>query len=51
MTKRRVLAMHAAGMPHEAIAEKISYLAGNNAKQASKLVHGIKIEDQKNRKK
>ncbi len=51
MTKRRVMAMHAAGMPHDAIAEKIQYLAGNNPKQASRLVHGIKLEDAKNKRK
>ena len=48
-TKRRVLAMHAAGVPHDAIAQKIAYAAGGKA-QASRLVQAIKSEaDKKSR--
>ncbi len=45
-TKRRVMAMHAAGVPHEAIAQKIQYMAGSKT-QASRLVQGIKNEASK----
>jgi hypothetical protein len=48
-TKRRVLALHAAGVPHHEIAKKISYLTGKDARQAEKLVEGIKKEDKINR--
>lgn len=51
LTKRRVLAMHAAGVPHDAIAQKIQYVAGNNVKQASRLVSGIKAEAAKAQRK
>ena len=44
-TKRRVIAMHAAGVPHEAIAQKIAYVAGKSTAAASRLVQGIKNEN------
>eukprot|EP01038_Epipyxis_sp_PR26KG_P004297 gene4297-6093_t len=42
-TKKRVLAMKASGMPKEAIAEKISYTAGNKH-TAAKMVDAIEDE-------
>ncbi len=50
-TKRRVLSMAAAGVPHDAIAEKIKYVAGKSNTAASRLVHGIKAEAARNAKK
>jgi hypothetical protein len=50
-TKRRVLAMDAAGVPHESIAQTIKYQAGQSVAAASRLVYGIKMEaDQKKRR-
>ena len=50
MTKRRVLAMHAAGVPPKVIADKVSYIAGRDTKKAAKMVEGIKLEDQRKQK-
>jgi hypothetical protein len=48
-TKKRVLAMTASGMPKDAIAKSISYVAGNTG-TAHKLIDGIHQEDAKSRK-
>ena len=44
MTKRRVLAMHAAGVPNKVIAEKVAYVAGKDSRRAARIVEGIKKE-------
>mmetsp|Transcript_21823 Transcript_21823/g.19884 ORF Transcript_21823/g.19884 Transcript_21823/m.19884 type:complete len:137 (-) Transcript_21823:20-430(-) len=51
MTKKRVLAMHAAGIPSKSIAEKISYVTNNDVKKATKLVDGIKYQEQLSKQK
>lgn len=43
-TKKMVHAMDASGMPHDAIADRIKYAAGNNKAHASRLVDAIKAE-------
>jgi len=45
-TKRRVLAMQQAGMPKEAIAKKISYVAGGEG-TARRMVDKINTEEKK----
>jgi uncharacterized membrane protein len=47
-TKQRIFAMKAAGMPHDAIAEKISYQAGG--KTTAKRIVDAMLEDPKVRK-
>lgn len=44
MTKKRILAMHAAGMPKEAIASSISYETGGNKGAAHRIIDGVKAE-------
>lgn len=43
-TKKKILAMHAAGMPRDAIANSISYQTGGNKDAAHRIVEGVKSE-------
>jgi hypothetical protein len=50
-TKKRILAMDAAGMPRDAIAHSLNYISGNNKQTAHGIINGVKVEAQKQKQK
>ena len=50
-TKKRILAMDAAGMPRDAIAHSLNYVSGNNKQTAHGIINGVKVEAQKQKQK